>query len=164
MKSVFLRWPLVLGLIAPLVIAGCITGDGPDEVMEQGGPKDGVDPGSDNETSALILEADLGWTTGTAGCTTLGGLYLFADAAQGIDHDATPIKQEAHGEGFNATITSTHPIMEWGAAFWDGEELADTFATSDDALDGTVPDPSDTVIFWSCGGAEVEVTLTVKKD
>lgn len=165
MQALFPRLTLVLLIPAALFFAGCIGSEGPEGGLglEDGNGADLGGNDTENETSPVVLEASLAWTAGITGCTTLGELYLFADALQGVDHDQTPLREEAQGQRFNATIASAAPVAQWGVSFWDGEDLADASASDDDTLEGTVPDPSDTAIFWSCGGSEVEVAFAVSK-
>lgn len=165
MKNVSPQWVLVFLMACALLGAGCIGLDEPQDPTETGGEGPGGDGGPQapgNTSTQTILETTLTWEAGTAGCTTIGGLYFFADAAQGIDHDQTPIPQEGQGKSFNATISSDAPFVEWGVTFWNGEDLAEAYTGSDDTLNGTVSDPSDTAILWSCAGAQIEVAFAVK--
>lgn len=155
---------LALTLALVFVLSGCLGADPDPSVNGDGLGDGGLDASAGNETgnqtTSEVLNANTSWLVGISGCISLV-IFVAVYDLEDIDFGSVNIPGEARGGQFNATLTSTVPAVDWGIAFWAGEDLADAFFSMEDTLSGTVPSDADWAQFISCGGVDLSADFTV---
>jgi hypothetical protein len=146
-------------IVTSLLFSGCLgseEGSLPETGSQEGQELTNV---TGNQSAEELISTNVAWATGVTGCLTVA-LHLVVYDLEGTDHGALTVPSDAHGGNFEAHLTSTAPPVEWGIAFWSGEDLAEAFYSMEDTLNGTVPN-SDMAVFFSCGGADLDVHISV---